>query len=256
MGQILDIVPNHMGVLEADNAWWLDVLEHGPAAARADLRHRVDPPQPEMDGRVLLPVLGEHYGDVLEPGEISCTSTPKGEFGLRYYDHRFPVDPAATPSCSALPALPARDDSEATPRLVAALLDSFARLPPRDDADEDARRARARSRRLQAAARPAWRAPRVARPLDRGLRAAPERPAGRPRASTRWTQLVAAQAYRLADWRVASDDVNYRRFFDVNTLAGLRMERPEVFEATHRKVLQLAAGRACSTACASTTPTG
>ena len=114
MGQILDVVPNHMGVLEADNAWWLDVLEHGRASAHADtfdIEWR--PAQPEMHGRVLLPVLGDQFGKVLEAGEIQLHfDAEAGEFGLRYWDHRFPIDPRSYPRIfAALSAPPARNDS-------------------------------------------------------------------------------------------------------------------------------------------------
>ncbi|MDB5898339.1 MAG: 4-alpha-glucanotransferase, partial [Ramlibacter sp.] len=243
MSQILDIVPNHMGVLEADNAWWLDVLEHGRASAHAETFDiEWTPAQPEMAGRVLLPVLGDHFGKVLEAGEIQLHfDSGNGEFGLRYWDHRFPIDPSSYPEIlSALPPPPARDDGEGDSHAVAAaLLDAFARLPLRDDPDADARRTRVRDsavykRQLaRLATRHEW--------LARWIEACVQRlngQAGEPQSFDALEQLISTQAYRLADWHVASDDVNYRRFFDVNTLAGLRMERPEVFEATHRKVLQ------------------
>lgn len=242
MGQILDIVPNHMGVLEADNAWWLDVLEHGRASPHAETFDiEWQPAQPEMAGRVLLPVLGDHFGKVLEAGELKLHfDAEAGEFGLRYWDHRFPIDPSSYPEIlSALPAPPARDDSEGDSHaVVAALLDSFGRLPSRDDPETETRRARLRDaavykRQLaRLASRHEW--------LARWIEACVQRlngQAGDPDSFDALERLVATQAYRLADWRVASDDVNYRRFFDVNTLAGLRMERPEVFDATHRKVL-------------------
>jgi len=242
MSQILDIVPNHMGVLEADNAWWLDVLEHGRASPYADtfdIEWR--PAQPEMAGRVLLPVLGDHFGKVLEAGEIRLHfDVEAGEFGLRYWDHRFPVDPNSYPEIlSALPAPPPRDDSEGDSHaVVASLLDAFARLPSRDDPDAEARRARVRDatvykRQLaRLASRHEW----LARWIEACVQRLNGQP-GEPASFDALERLIASQAYRLADWRVASDDVNYRRFFDVNTLAALRMERPEVFDATHRKVL-------------------
>ena len=130
MRQMLDVVPNHMGVLEADNAWWLDVLEHGPASPHAgtfDIEWQ--PARPEMAGRVLLPVLGDHYGRVLEAGEIQLKfEADAGEFGLHYWDHRFPIDPGHYPDIFAvLPTPAARDEAEADSHaVVASLLDALA----------------------------------------------------------------------------------------------------------------------------------
>jgi len=243
MGQMLDLVPNHMGVLEADNAWWLEVLEHGPASAHANTFDiEWSPAAPEMQGRVLLPVLGDHYGRVLESGELQLHFLAEdGEFALRYWNHRFPLDPATYPEIFAvLPAPPAQDESESDSHaVVASLLASFERLPPRDSSDDEQRRARVRDagvykRNLaRLAARNEW----LRHWIDSCLQRYNGTP-GEPATFDLLDRLVARQAYRLADWHVASDDVNYRRFFDVNTLAALRMERQEVFEATHARVLQ------------------
>ncbi|KQT11012.1 malto-oligosyltrehalose synthase [Ramlibacter sp. Leaf400] len=243
MGQMLDLVPNHMGVLEADNAWWLEMLEHGQASAHSqtfDIEWQ--PAAPEMAGRVLLPVLGDHYGRVLESGELQLHfNAEAGEFGLRYWNHRFPVDPATYPGILAvLPAPPAQDEAESDSHaVVASLLASFERLPPRDSSDDEQRRARVRDASIykrnlaRLVARNEW--------LQHWVDSCVQRFNGNPADPASFDlldRLLSRQAYRLADWHTASDDVNYRRFFDVNTLAALRMERQEVFEATHARVLQ------------------
>ncbi|HWI80404.1 malto-oligosyltrehalose synthase [Ramlibacter sp.] len=243
MRQMLDVVPNHMGVLEADNAWWLDLLEHGPASEHADTFDiEWQPAALDTTGRVLLPVLGDHYGRVLEAGEIQLQFDPAaGEFCLRYYAHRFPLDPAHYRDVfDVLPPPAPRDEQEADSRaVVESLLDSFARLPPRDTPSAPERRARVRDAAIhkKSLARlaqqhhwlPGW---------IRDCLAHLNGQAGEAASFDPLDRLIARQAYRLADWRAASDDVNYRRFFDVNTLAALRMERPEVFEATHRLLLR------------------
>ncbi|MBA3771931.1 MAG: malto-oligosyltrehalose synthase [Ramlibacter sp.] len=249
MGQILDVVPNHMGVLEADNAWWLDVLEHGAASAHAaafDIEW--SPAAAEMAGRVLLPVLGDQYGRVLEAGAIQLSFEPDGgEFFLRYYGHRFPIDPSHY--CDIFRALPApaaggdgQGDDQAQ---VASLLDAFARLPGRGTLAEASRRARCRDAAVYKGnlARLVRKHEWLANWLEVCLKRLNGN-AGDPASFDDLDRLIGRQAYRLANWRVASDDVNYRRFFDVNTLAGLKMEQPGVFEATHRLVLRwLQAGR-------------
>jgi len=243
MGQMLDLVPNHMGVLEADNAWWLEMLEHGQASAHAQTFDiEWSPAAREMTGRVLLPVLGDHYGRVLESGELQLHfSAEQGEFGLRYWNHRFPIDPATYPDILAvLPAPPAQDEAESDSHaVVASLLASFERLPARDVAEDEQRRARVRDAGIykrnlaRLVARNEW----LAHWIDSCVQRFNGNPAD-PASFDLLDRLIGRQAYRLADWHVASDDVNYRRFFDVNTLAALRMERQEVFEATHARVLQ------------------
>ncbi|HSH90849.1 MAG TPA: malto-oligosyltrehalose synthase, partial [Ramlibacter sp.] len=243
MHQMLDVVPNHMGVLEADNAWWLDVLENGPASAHAqtfDIEWK--PPSPEMVGRVLLPVLGDHYGRVLEAGEIQLGfDAPSGGFSLRYYDHRFPVDPSHYPDIfAAVPKPGPRDgDAEGQHAGVESLLHAFASLPSREVEDDEQRRVRSRDAAIHKQALARWVSSN--RWLQDWIADCLQRLNGRIGDAPSFDQLdalIERQAYRLADWRVASDDVNYRRFFDVNTLAGLRMEQPGVFEATHRLVLR------------------
>ena len=132
MYQLLDIVPNHMGVLQADNAWWLDVLECGVASAHAET-FDIDwqPSAPEMAGRVLVPVLGKPYGHVLEAGELTLAfDADKGSFAVHYFDHRFPIDPQHYPEI--IGTLPVEGIAPRELMEAQGLIESFARLPARD----------------------------------------------------------------------------------------------------------------------------
>jgi (1->4)-alpha-D-glucan 1-alpha-D-glucosylmutase len=156
MGMVIDLVPNHMGVLHADNAWWLDVLEKGRASPYAKFF--------DIDwarGKLLLPVLGKHYGEALETGELRL-ERKAGKWSVRYFDHRFPLNEKSQRNLK----------------------------PPKD--------------------------------------------------SLAFHRLLEKQHYRLAYWRVASDEINYRRFFEITDLAGIRVEDRTVFEATHGLVSRLA----------------
>ncbi|MET0680831.1 MAG: malto-oligosyltrehalose synthase [Burkholderiales bacterium] len=231
MGLVVDVVPNHMGIMGADNVWWLDVLEHGPAARHAgffDIDWR--PLDETMAGRVLVPVLADHYGLVLERGELKLAFDPAaGEFSVWYHEHRFPVDPREYPRILALAGHPQ-------------LAGAFTALPPRHDTTPEAVALRHRDsqfdkRRL---AQVAGEDPAAAAAIESALRLINGHP-GAPDSFERLHELLEAQAYRLAFWRVASDEINYRRFFDINDLAALRMEEEAVFDATHQLLLELAA---------------
>lgn len=247
MSQLLDMVPNHMGVMGADNLWWLDVLENGPASRYADY-FDIDwaPLKDELRSNVLVPVLGDHYGNVLDAGElVLALDAASGTLSISYHEHRFPLDPRTYPLVLArgVERLDARLGAEHAAVLeFRSLLTAFDKLPPRAAVHEQAVSERARDRTLHQA--------RLAALLagEAGLRAHVEHCVaafnGREpgdAAGARLHELLEAQAYRLAYWRVAADDINYRRFFDINDLAALRMEREEVFEATHRLVFDLIA---------------
>ncbi len=245
MGLILDLVPNHMGIMGGDNAWWLDVLENGPAAAAAayfDIDWQ--PLKDELRGKVLVPTLGDHYGNVLDRGELRLTFDPaQGAFELRYFEHRFPVDPREyplilAPGSARLEARLGADDPlylEFT-----SLITACTHLPPRSVTDPAERQERQRdaalckghlARLAQSSADLAWYLDECLREYNGGA----DYPADRERLH----RLLEAQAYRPAFWRVAADEINYRRFFDINDLASLRMDEPEVFAASHRLVLDL-----------------
>jgi (1->4)-alpha-D-glucan 1-alpha-D-glucosylmutase len=245
MGQILDMVPNHMGVLGADNAYWLDVLENGPASVHAGV-FDIDwePVKDEIQGKVLVPVLGDQYGIILERGELKLAFDPqRGEFSVWYYEHRFPVDPREYPRIllHAIERLDARLGPEHPDALeFKSLATAFQHLPARRETDpaklaERQRDKEIHKRHLGELVR---RSPDLTRYIDEVVKELNGTP-GDPLSFDALHALLEAQAYRLAYWRVASDEINYRRFFDINDLAALRMENPEVFEFTHRRVLEL-----------------
>ncbi|MHB1515682.1 MAG: malto-oligosyltrehalose synthase [Acidiferrobacteraceae bacterium] len=245
MGQVLDVVPNHMGVQGGDNIWWLDVLENGRAAEHAGF-FDIDwaPTKTELHGRVLLPVLGNHYGAVLDNAELQLQFDAKrGEFVIYYYEHRFPVDPAEYPHILAyrMDTLGARLGLD-SPVLMEyqSLVTGFRNLPSRDEGlpERQVERRRDKEVHKRHLAGLFERSSDIAWFLEENLRIFNGR-AGESASFDQLHHLIEAQAYRLAFWRVASDEVNYRRFFDVNDLAGLCMENHEVFDATHQLLLRL-----------------
>src|SRR5215470_2242747 len=248
MRQVLDIVPNHVGVLGADNAWWRDVLENGRAAAHASFFDiDWDRARDELRGKLLLPVLGERYGSVLERGEISIAFDPsRGEFELRYFDHRFPLDPRTYPIILE----PAAERLRARlPEGAASLVDALESLTlafgvlPKTIETAPARRAerqRETERHKLRLAELCARSAELMRCIEEEL----HRLNGRDAASVdALHELITAQPYRLASWRMAAEDINYRRFCDINELAAIRMEEPVVFEAAHGLLLDLIAAR-------------
>jgi len=245
MGQVLDVVPNHMGVLSGDNAWWLDVLENGQTAAHAGF-FDIDwtPIKPKLHGKVLLPVLGNHYGAVLENAELQLRfDAEHGAFGIYYYEHHFPVDPAHYPSILAfrMEALSARL-GEGNQLLMdyQSLVTAFHNLPSRDEASPESQLERRRDKEVHKRhlAGLVAQSSAIARFLEENLRILNGK-AGESSSFDLLHDLIEKQAYRLAFWRVASDEINYRRFFDINDLAGLCIENDEVFDATHQLLLRL-----------------
>lgn len=246
MGQILDMVPNHVGVMGADNAWWIDVLENGPAS-EFGVYFDIDwcPVDPELENRVLVPVLGDHYGVVLEAGDLKLAfDAEQGSFSVFYFDHRFPIDPREYPRVLER-AMRVLDTSRIPASAVARakrLVDAFSHLPSRNeiDADRSAARNNEKEEHKRVLAKLAREHLALAEAIQQAVQAFNGTP-GRRASFDALDELLEAQAYRLASWKVASDEINYRRFFDINDLAALRMENQAVFDATHRFVLGLAA---------------
>ncbi len=245
MGQLLDIVPNHMGIGESSNDWWLDVLENGPSSMYAPY-FDIDwePLKPELAGKVLLPILGDQFGIVLENGELQL-EFDDGRFTLRYYEHRLPISPRSS-------SLILRDVADRLGSRLAAddphrmelesIVTALEHLPPRHRTDvrsvAERQRENVVSRRRLAALHDE--SPEFRTVLEHSLEEF-NGEVGDPHSFDRLEAVLDDQAYRLAFWRVAADEINYRRFFDVNELAGLRVERPEVFQNTHHLILQLVA---------------
>ncbi|MCC6531713.1 MAG: malto-oligosyltrehalose synthase [Burkholderiales bacterium] len=246
MGQILDMVPNHMGVMGRDNRWWMDLLENGPASAYAEY-FDVDwrPIDPEFANRIVLPVLGDHYGKVLEQGELALEFEPGGgSFAIFYHEHRFPLDPREYPRIleRALRGLAPGDLPADAQAALESLIAALHHLPARDVTHAEALAERSRDKEVhkRRIARMAANHPVLGEAIERAVRQI-NSANGDTEPYQALHELLDAQAYRLAYWRVAGDDINYRRFFDINDLAALRMENDAAFEATHRFVLELAA---------------
>lgn len=243
MSHLCDVVPNHMAVMGEDNAWWMDVLEYGSASMYAE-SFDIDwsPQDADLLGKVLVPVLGEPYARVLERGELRLIFEPAaGSLAIRYFEHRFPIDPR-TYARVLSPALAETDGVAGDAAEIERLLASIHALPHRRDltrasVDEGRRLAGALkwSCAALAARKPAFAA---------AIEAVASRiggTAGDPASFEAMHALLEDQSFRLAYWRVAGEEINYRRFFDINELAALRMEDDPTFEATHALVLGLAA---------------
>ena len=245
MGQILDVVPNHMGILGADNAWWLEVLENGEASTYAEF-FDIDwyPLKDELQGKVLVPVLGDQYGTILEKGELKLTfDKEKGEFSIFYFQHRFPVDPREYPRILSyeLEALKQKLGAENESLLeLQSLISAFSHLPGREQSAPEKRAERLRDKEIhkRRLAALCGKSPGIKEVMGKNIAAINGKPGDTASFDT-LHELIKAQAFRLAYWRVAADDINYRRFFDVNDLAALRQENETVFSQTHEYVLQL-----------------
>jgi len=238
MGLLLDIVPNHMGVGN-DSVWWQDVLENGRASEYATFFDiEWEPLKPDMRGKLLLPILGKQYGEELESRKIQVV-IEDGEARIRYYDHSFPIAPRTIPLL-----FPEEDDQrDGVPQWFRDLLKDLSHIPPHDTTDPSL----AAQRRGQLAElRPRLRETLLSPDLQPILQRAVERVngvEGRRESFDLLHALLEAQPYRLAYWRVSSEEINYRRFFDVNDLVGLRMEDPAAFAQTHSLVRRLLANR-------------
>ncbi len=228
LGQLLDIVPNHMALAGRANAWWWDVLENGPSSPYAtyfDIDW--DPPQRKLTATVLMPVLGDQYGRVLEAGELTA-ERDGGSFTVRYHDQEAPLSPRTLDDLLTRAA--ARAGSEELESLAAA----FGRLPHALLTEPAAVAERQRDKKILRArlAELCEASPETAAAVDAEIEAL-NHDAGA------LDTLLSRQNYRLSYWRTGAEELSYRRFFNIETLAGLRVEDEAVFADTHRLILGL-----------------
>jgi len=241
MGQVLDFVPNHVGIADSLNTWWMDVLENGPSSRYAPY-FDIDwhPLKSDLDDKVLLPILSDQYGRVLERGELQVRFE-EGTFYLLYGERRLPLAPGTYRYILdvALQNLAEHKEEDFYAELQS-ILTALEYLPKRTETDpkriaERIREKEIIKRRLE---RRCVEAPQVQQAIEKALAKINGEP-GDPRSFDALDELLNAQSYRLAFWRVAAEEINYRRFFDVNDLAAIRIELPKVFDTVHRLVLDL-----------------
>ncbi len=243
MGQILDIVPNHMCITSKDNRWWMDVLENGPSSDYANF-FDIDwnPVKSELMNKVLLPILGDQYGNVLESGELRLIFQG-GAFFIKYGDHELPIRPQIYAqvlgygSKELQKSLPGGDPAMAELLSIITALDH---LPPYTEKDPE--KIKERYREKEIIKKRLWNLCNESREIQNfidqnvttfnGVK-------GKPQSFDLLDRLLNEQIYRLCYWRVASEEINYRRFFDINDLAAIRIEAPSVFSATHRLIFKL-----------------
>jgi (1->4)-alpha-D-glucan 1-alpha-D-glucosylmutase len=243
LGLVVDFVPNHMGIDPQTNAWWRDVLENGPSSPYAryfDIDWR--PVKEELRNRVLLAILGGQYGEVLERGELQLVFVD-GAVVLKYFERILPINPRRAPlalsvGLEELEARVGKDDADVAE--FRATLESLETMPSMTETSEPAiaERQRVKEEARQRLTALYQRSDIIRRHIESALATMNGQP-GVPESFDRLHELLELQGYRLAYWRTAVDEINYRRFFDINDLAGLRMEDPRVFAATHALLLDL-----------------
>ncbi len=243
MGLLLDIVPNHMSA-SSENSWWMDVLEHGPESAYASY-FDVDwhPPSRSLDSKILLPVLGWPFAEVLENGEFKLTFS-EGRFYLQYFESLFPLAPRAYSGILGKNIDKLREtlgEESTAYQEYSGIVAAFAALPPPaamkpGEAGEKRLRFEALRERLRQLVN-------ANAQVDAFLRDRVDEFLGQrgdPASFSPLERLLAEQFYVLSYWQNVNEEINYRRFFTITDLVGVRVEDPLVFEATHSLITRLA----------------
>jgi (1->4)-alpha-D-glucan 1-alpha-D-glucosylmutase len=238
LGLILDIVPNHMGIGGADNAWWLSVVEWGQLSPHA-IAFDIDWERLGANGKLVLPFLGKRYGDALEEGELALKRDESGGgFSIWHFEHRFPISPLSYPILLDRVLVLVADHERPDYRELLAIssrLRALSENPGGASPDGLVAECEALKQRLEQVF---TESPELAEATERALELVNGARGIRESFDT-LHRILEMQSYRLANWRVAASDINYRRFFDINTLAGVRVEEPAVFERTHALILDL-----------------
>ncbi len=243
MGQIIDIVPNHMSAVPVENRWWTDVLENGPSspfAAYFDIDWR--PVKEQLHDRILLPVLGDQYGQVLERGELKLEYS-EGAFFIRYYQTLFPLDPRTYRLILArrMEEFKANLPAESKDlRELESIVTALEHLPERTETETDRVTERQREKevvkdRLRRLVERSLEIADFIRQNVRDFNGTPDD----PRTFDELDKLLDAQVYRLSHWKAAADEINYRRFFDINDLAAVCTEDPRIFQESHKLAFDL-----------------
>jgi (1->4)-alpha-D-glucan 1-alpha-D-glucosylmutase len=243
MGQMLDIVPNHMCIASKENVWWMDVLENGPGSTYADFFDiRWEPVKRELKDKILLPILGDQYGHILEKQELKL-AFETGTFFVFYYDHKLPVMPN-----TYIDILQYRIDelenllSSENPHFVELLsiITALNHLPPHTEKDQE--KIAEKYREKEIIKKRLWNlyteSSEIMAFLDENIKIF-NGTKGESRSFDLLDDLLNKQVYRLSHWSVATDEINYRRFFDINDLAAIKVENLDVYEETHRLVFRL-----------------
>ena len=237
MGLVVDVVPNHMCITHPSNLWWWDVLENGPSS---DYSRHFDidwnPPKAELANKVLLPFLPDQFGLVLESQSIRALYDGGG-FALDSLGTHFPLAPRSWSPLLERTLVKAKEtlpDTDGHVLELESIITAISHLPPREDTDLARVRERQREkevirRRVAALVEDSD----VVRTSLKEVLAVINGIKGDTHSFDSLEKLLDDQAYRLSFWRVASDEINYRRFFDINDLAAIRVESPEVFAIVH-----------------------
>jgi (1->4)-alpha-D-glucan 1-alpha-D-glucosylmutase len=245
IGQILDIVPNHMCVEGQGNALWMDVLENGHSAHYAsyfDINWH--PLKKELDNKILIPILSDQYGSVLEKGELTLVFE-EGSFFIHYYDHKLPIIPKTcctilTLNSAALECDLGADNPEF--QELTSIVTALGHLPPTTELNQELVLDRYReSVVIKRRFLNLYETGSAIRNFIDANVATFNGIIGEPRSFDLLEALLLEQVYRIAHWRVATEEINYRRFFDINSLGAIRVEDPVVFEEIHRLVFKLVA---------------